>query len=347
MKAVVCYGNGLVKHEEYETPQVKPGTVKVAVKAAGICGSDIPRAMENGAHSYPIVLGHEFAGIVEEVGQGVKSLQVGDHVAGVPLVPCHQCVDCLNGNYALCKNYSFIGSRQQGAFADYVVIPERNGFKISPKINFEQGALFEPSTVSLHALRLADYQPGGVVAILGGGTMGVFALQWTKILGAKKAVVFGRDKGHLGLSKRLGADAVISTLDEDFMERAQDITDGRGFDYVFEAAGAIQTMYYAFELAGNKSTICFIGTPKENLTFTPSLWENMNRKEFHMTGSWMSYSGDFPGSEWKMTNERFANGQLFFDPEMFYQTFEMKDAQEAFNLFKGNRKVKGRILLKN
>ena len=347
MKAVVCYGNGVVKYEEVPTPPIQPHMVKVAVRAAGICGSDIPRAMAQGAHSYPIILGHEFAGVVAEVGEGVVSVSPGDHVAGVPLIPCFRCENCQKGDYALCKHYSFIGSRQPGAFAEFVLAPQQNVFKLHPQITFEQGALFEPSTVALHALRLVDYQPGGTVAILGSGTIGIFALQWAKILGARKIVVFGRDRQHLTLSQRLGATITISTLDDSFMEQALDFIGGNGFDYVFETAGSVHTMQYAFELAANKARVCFIGTPTEDLCFSPHLWEKMNRKEFLLTGSWMSYSNPFPGQEWKMTEEHFANGQLLFDEAMLFRKIPFAQAADAFHLFETPSTIKGRILLTN
>ena len=148
MKAAVLHANEDIRYEEFPTPETLPGTVKVRVRATGICGSDVPRVLHHGAHFYPVVLGHEFAGDVVEVGEGVETLQVGDTVSGAPLLPCMKCADCQQGNYSLCKHYSFIGSRQQGSFADYVVLPERNAVKYDPSIPYEQAAMFEPSTVA-------------------------------------------------------------------------------------------------------------------------------------------------------------------------------------------------------
>lgn len=347
MKAVVCYGDGIVRYEDVDEPTVSSGTVKICVKACGICGSDIPRAMAHGAHSYPIVLGHEFSGVVIETADDVKTVHVGDHVVGVPLIPCHQCEDCKAGNYSLCSHYSFIGSRCQGAFADYIVVPERNAFVIDKDIPFEQAALFEPSTVSLHALFLNNFKAGGTVAILGGGTMGAFALQWSKIMGAKSVVVFGRDRKHLEFSSRLGADEVISTLDRDFLEKVSTATNGRGFDYIIEAAGSVQTMKYAFEIAAKKAHICFIGTPTEELSFEVKEWEQMNRKELTLTGSWMSYSAGFPGREWIETEKHFSDGSLRYDEGYFFAKYSMKEAEKAFSQYCTPGKVKGRILLTN
>lgn len=347
MKAAVCYGDSVVKYEEVKEPCVRKGEIKVNVKACGICGSDIPRALKNSAHSYPIVLGHECSGVVSETGEGVTGFNIGDKVTVAPLVPCGECEQCQKGNYSLCPNYSFVGSRQQGAMAEYVVVPKENVYKLSDNISFEQGALFEPSTVALHAFYQNNYKPDGYVAILGGGTIGVFALQWAKILGCKKVVVFGRDKKHLELSLKLGADAVISTLDSDFVEQAMNLTDGKGFDYVYETAGSTATIKYSFMLGAKKSHICMVGTPTSELTFSVKEWEQMNRKEFYLTGSWMSYSAPFPGREWEMTEKYFANGQLNFEEEMFFKIFPLSQAQDAFNLFADkNVKVKGRVLLK-
>lgn len=348
MKAVVCYGENIIKYENIEEPNIQADLVKIRIKACGICGSDILRAIGKSAHHYPIVLGHEFCGTVEEVGNNVVHVKQGDIVTVAPLLPCYTCEDCKNGNFSLCSNYSFIGSRQQGAMADKIVVQKENVIKLHKDISYKKGALFEVSTVALHALFQSNYQPNGTVAIIGGGTIGVFMLQWAKILGAKKVVVFGRDKKHLELSKKLGADEIISTLDDNFKELALKSTDNKGFDFVFETAGTVITIKYCLELVKKKGKVCLVGTPTKDMNFTVKEWEQINRKEIFLTGSWMSYSAQFPGKEWEMTKEYFKNGKLKFEDEIFYQILPMKDAQLAFNMFKEDRsKVKGRILLVN
>ena len=229
MKAAVVCANEDVRYMDYEEPTPGPGEVKVKVKASGICGSDIPRVLNHGVHFYPIVLGHEFAGDVVEIGEGVTKVKVGDHVSGAPLKPCMKCDDCQNGNFSLCKHYSFIGSREQGSNADYVVIPEQNAVVYDASIPYEQAAMFEPATVALHGVYQNDYQGGQYVAILGGGTVGMFTMQWTKIFGSKKVVVFDISEARLELAKRLGADEVINTTEEGFMEKAMAITGGKGY----------------------------------------------------------------------------------------------------------------------
>ncbi len=345
MKAAVLYGNQDIRYDDYPMPELAPGCVKVRVRATGICGSDMPRVLHNGAHFYPVVLGHEFAGDVVEVAEDVDTIAVGNTVSGAPLKPCMRCTDCQQGNYALCKHYSFIGSREQGSFAEYVVLPARNAVRYDPAIPYEQAAMFEPSTVALHGVMLNEYRGGGTVAVLGCGTIGIFTMQWAKIYGAKKIVAFDIDEGRLALAKRMGADETVNTRDEGFLKTAMALTDGRGFSYVFETAGNTATMRMAFELAGSKARVCFIGTPHVDLTFTPKQWECMNRKEFRLTGSWMSYSAPFPGEEWALTAHYFATGQLKFDEGFIFRRFPLEKAAEAFALYNDPSQVHGKIML--
>ena len=347
MNAAVVVANEDVRYMDIEEPCVTDGMVKIKVRVSGICGSDVPRVLHNGVHYYPIVLGHEFSGEVVEIGKGVETVKVGDRVTGAPLLPCMICDNCQRGNYALCKHYSFVGSRQNGSNADFVVIPERNAVVFDKSISFEQGAMFEPSTVALHGLLQNDYRGGGTVAILGAGTIGIFALQWARLLGARKVIVFDISNERLALAQKLGADRTFNTLKDGFIADAISAVEGMGFDYVFETAGATATMKIAFKLVATKARVCFIGTPHAELCFLPVEWENMNRKEFKLTGSWMSYSAPFPGIEWKMTAEYYASGKLKFDEGLIGERIPMSKAQEAFARFKTPGAVKGKILLIN
>lgn len=345
MKAGVVHGREDIRYEEVDKPVPGEGQVLIQVKYTGICGSDIPRVNADACHYYPNILGHEFSGVVKEVGDGVTKLTVGDRVAGVPLIPCMKCVDCQKGNYSLCKHYSFIGSREFGSFAEYVLVPESNAVKFEEEVSFEQGAFFEPATVALHGLERVDYKGGKTVAILGGGTIGLFVMQWAKIFGAKKVVVFDIAQERLELARKLGATAGINTLDSDFMQQAKELTEGKGFDYVYETAGNTITMKMAFGLAANKAQVCFVGTPTKELSFGVEEWENMNRKEFTMTGSWMSYSAPFPGHEWEATAHYFKTGDLQFDESFIFKKIPLSEIASAFELFKVPGAVKGKILI--
>ena len=334
-----------IRYEDIKKPEIEPGKVIVKVKYTGICGSDVPRVNGTACHYYPNVLGHEFSGTVDEVGEGVTSVQKGDRVAGIPLVPCMKCEDCQKGNYSLCKHYSFIGSREFGSFAEYVLMPEKNVVKFDDSIAFDQGAFFEPATVALHGLRRVDYKGGKTVAILGGGTIGMMTMQWAKIFGAKSVVVFDILDERLDLAKRLGADHGVNSGKDGFMDEVNEITDGKGFDYVYETAGNTITMKLAFKLAANKAGVCFIGTPTRELSFSVDEWENMNRKEFTLTGSWMSYSAPFPGDEWSLAAYYFKTGQLKFDESFIFKKIPLSQIADAFEMFKTPGTVKGKILI--
>jgi len=347
MKAAVLHAKGDIRFDDWPTPSLGEGDVLIKIRATGICGSDIPRVQGDAAHKYPIVLGHEFSGEVVEIGANVSSVKPGDRVTGAPLIPCFKCEDCQRGNYSQCKHYSFVGSRQQGSYAEYLSLPERHVVRFDSSISFEQGAFFEPSTVSLHGLKVADFRGGEDVAILGGGTIGLFTAQWARIMGAKRVVVFDIDDERLALARKLGVDLTVNTRNPDFTEQVAQITGKRGFGFVFETAGVDITMKLAFELAGNKASVCFVGTPTKDLTFTPKLWENMNRKEFKLTGSWMSYSAPFPGPEWQLTAHYFASGALRFDDSLVFKRFPLAQVAEAFDLYRIPGAVKGKVLLMN
>ena len=336
MKAAVLYANEDIRYGDYKEAVIDPDSVIIKVRAAGICGSDVPRVLYGGSHYYPNVLGHEFSGEIVEIGENVKNLKIGDRTAGAPLIPCMKCDDCQKGRYALCRHYDFIGSRRQGAFAEYVKIPAVNAVKFDDGMSYEQGAFFEPSTVALHGLRANNYGGGRRAAVLGGGTIGAFVVQWAKIFGAADVTVFDISEERLELCRSLGADYTVNT------ERTP-LSNDR-YDYIFETAGSVETMLSAFELAAPGANVCFIGTPTENLVFTPKLFENMNRKEFNLTGSWMSYSAPFPGEEWRLTAHYFKTGQLKFPDALIFKRFSLSECGEAFGLYKTPGKVKGKIL---
>lgn len=345
MKAAVLYGDGDLRYADWPDPRPGREEVVVRVAASGICGSDVPRVLRGGAHFYPIVLGHEFSGKVVETGPGVTRLHVGDRIAGVPLVPCMSCAACDKGDYSLCRDYSFIGSRRQGSFAEYVALPERNAILIADNVTFEQAALFEPSTVALHGLLHSGFRGGGDAAVVGGGTVGLFAAQWARLLGARRVVVCDLDENRLALAKRCGVDGTVNTAGSDFAGRAEALTKGRGFSRIFEAAGSPEALRLAFRLAADHAQICCIGTPGREVVFSAEEWEQMNRREFTVTGSWMSYSAPFPGREWEMTADYLARGKLVIDRGMIFRRFSLSDAAQAFGLYRTPGLVKGKILL--
>ena len=346
MKAAILMGDQDIRFAEMAEPETRPGTVKVRVRACGICGSDVPRVLHGGAHFYPVVLGHEFAGDVVEIGEGVTNVKVGDRVSCAPLVPCRSCADCQRGNFSLCRKYSFIGSREQGGMAECVVMPEANAVKYGGDVSYETAAMFEPSTVALHGLLLNGGVSGSDVAVVGCGTIGIFAIQWAKLLGARRIAAFDIAQDRMDFALRMGADVAFDTREADFDGRASSTTlSGAGFAAVFDVSGCEATIHAAFRLAANRARVCVIGTPVKEVSFSKQTWELMNRKEFLLTGSWMSYSAPFPGREWQMVSDYATSGRFAFDPQLIFLKYPLSRVAEAFNLFRNPSQVHGKVML--
>lgn len=343
MKAAVLYGQKDIRVESIGTPQINENEVLIEVKATGICGSDIPRVLGTASHYFPNVFGHEFSGIVSQLGKDVTHVKLGDKVSCAPLKPCHQCEDCLSGNHALCKHYSFIGSREYGAWAEFVKAPGVNVVKLPEEITFVQGAFLEPLTVALHGLLLMDFKPMSTVAITGVGTIGLLTLQGAKLMGAKEITVFDVDDGRLAAAKELGATHTINTLTEDVESKVKSITGGKGFEMVLETAGVPVTEMLCLSIAGNKGSVMFIGTPHEAFTIQPKQFEYINRKELMVRGSWMSYSAPFPGKEWTLGAHYLGTGQVKVE-QLIDRIIPLEDIWSAFLDIEA-RKVSGKVIM--
>lgn len=318
MKAAVLHGREDLRYEDIPRPVAGPSEVLIDVKATGVCGSDVPRVFSDAAHFYPLILGHEFSGVVAEVGPGVDTSRLGQHVAVAPLIPCHECDACSVGRFSQCRKYRFIGSSLNGALAEYVVVPERNLVPLGPSLSFVQGALVEPSSVALHAIRVAQFRPGLDVAVMGAGMIGNFTAQWAKLWGARTVTAIDVNAHRLEVAKEVGATHVINASEEDLKCRAQEITEGRGFGWVFETAGQNITQRQALELAGVGGAVTLIGTSHRDLSFPAATFECLNRKELTLSAAWMSYSAPFPGMEWFQTVKYMEEGRLLTPPSLLH-----------------------------
>ena len=344
MKAAVLYGDRDIRYEDIENPRIGEKDILVKVKATGICGSDMPRVLGEGAHYYPIVLGHEFSGEVVEIGKDVDNIRIGDVISGAPLIPCHKCVDCVRGNFSQCKHYSFIGSRVFGSWAEYVKMPAINGVKLPEGVSFVEGAFMEPITVALHGLFLMDFKGGYDVAIIGMGTIGLLTLQCAKVLGARNIYAFDIDDERLEVAKELGAYACINTSHKSFLEEVWDKTKGYGFEQVVETAGVEFTEKLSLEVASSKGNVMFIGTPSKPITLEPREFEHINRKELTVRGSWMSYSAPFPGREWELAAYYLKNKKIVVD-RLIHKKMPLEEISKAFEELAIPGKVKGKIIL--
>ena len=345
MKAAVLEAMRVMTCKEVPVPVPASDEVLVEVAYCGVCGSDVPRFLDGAVHSFPLVLGHEFSGTVAAVGGGADEGLVGKRVAGIPLVPCMSCPDCEAGNYSLCKQYSFIGSRRSGAYAQYVAVPQANVYPIGDDVGFLQAAFFEPATVAQHAINLVSPKSGATAVVAGCGTIGIFTAQILQDMGLQ-VTALGRRRSRLDTAIGAGVRFVADTSIEGWDEALKASLPKGGFDYVFDTSGRSVLMVKSLDLAANKATVCMIGTPKSPMQLTVREWENINRKELVLTGGWMSYSSPFPGSEWDDVAERFARGVLKVTDEMIDTICTLEEIPDGMMKFASSNSVSGKMLVK-
>jgi len=230
VKTALGYGN--VEIQNIDEPEPGPEQVKVLVKAAGICGTDIHIFKNEYPNNPPVVLGHEFSGEVVECGEGVQSCKVGDKIsARTYMVTCGHCIYCNTGRDNLCLERVSIGSGENGAFAKYIIVPEKNIFHLPSNISYAAGALSEPLSCCIHAvLEMTQVSVGEMVLITGPGPMGLISTQLAKISGGYVVVVGTiADKERLELAKKLGADKIMLDTEVRELTRKKD-------KYIFDVA---------------------------------------------------------------------------------------------------------------
>lgn len=312
---------------EIEKPKARTGNVVIKVAYCGICGSDIPRYFKGGVHSFPQILGHEFSGIVDEVGENVTSVHVGDRVAVAPLIPCGKCNLCQSGEPAMCPNYSFIGSRQSGAMADFVEVPERNCIKIPDNLSLKEAALLEPLAVAIHGVDRVNIHSGAKVMILGAGTIGFLTLLTLRAKGVGEIIVVDLNQRKLDLAKEIGADVIINPLNISLKDY---FSTHELPEIVYETAGSSITQAQAIEFTRIKGNVVFVGTSTKEVVLKSEVFEKILRHELNITGSWMSYSTPFPGYEWKAGLRYMATKEIDVTP-LITGEFRLEDKEIPFN----------------
>ncbi|RJQ57494.1 MAG: hypothetical protein C4530_12460 [Desulfobacteraceae bacterium] len=267
MRALVKYEKSEGKVGIRNVPEPTPGTgeVQVQLKAAGLCYSDIAiihnRYIGRKPVPIPLVLGHEGAGIVSAVGEGVKNLSPGDHVGIAPLRGCGACRDCRSGNENMCLDWHHIGITCNGTFAEYVCVSANKAHRIPEDISFIDAACLEPIGLTVRTLETVRPLVGDTVAVIGPGSLGFFHLQAFKASGAGKIIVIGRGHHHerFQMAAELGADHGIYGTAEDIARQVLEITDGKGADIVVETANTPEAASLAIEVAGNRGRIALFG----------------------------------------------------------------------------------------
>lgn len=270
MKAAVFYGRHDIRVEEAAMPQVGEKDVLIRVKACGICGTDVHiYEGDKGAADTtpPCILGHEFAGVVEQTGALVTTVRVGDRVCVDPNQLCHECDYCREGIGHFCEKMIGIGTTTNGGFAEFCAVKESQVYQLGDAISFEEGAMTEPVACCLHGMDMCEIHPASVVAVIGGGMIGQLMIQLAKLSGARKVILIEPilEKRKIGL--QIGADIVIDPLEEDAAEMLcrQGI---HRIHTVIECVGKPATIEQAIRLAGKKSVVMMFGLTKPDETIS-------------------------------------------------------------------------------
>ena len=262
MKAAVFYGKGDIRVEEnFPTPDIKENEVLIRVKACGVCGTDTH--IFSGAQGAtdcnpPVILGHEFSGVVEKTGSAVKRVQVGQHVTVNPNISCEACAQCRRGNPHFCDKMAATGVNYNGGFAEYCVVLEKQVFILPDNVPFEEAAMCEPVACCLHGIDLSQIQCGDTVMIVGGGTIGMIMLQLAQMSGATRLVMLETNEKRFALAKKLGADIVLNPL-KDNVSQALNAHGCENIRVVIECVGRPETVQYAIEYAGKAATVMIFG----------------------------------------------------------------------------------------
>lgn len=305
MRAAVLHAPGDIRIEDIARPTITgPGQVLLHVQACGVCGSDIGRMMVKGAHRLPLVCGHEFSGTIVDASDDVDNLAVGDLVTVPPLIPCNKCDRCLEGQFSLCQDYDYFGSRCDGAYTELVISPATNVLKVPAGVDPVAAAMTDPAAIALHALRKTKLTIGSRVAVVGAGPIGLFAIQFARIAGAKSIIALDVSDEKLAMAKTAGAEAVFFD-DVAALEQYPE-----GFDVVFESAGVPAAENASVRLCAPQGDAVFVGIPLVDVPLTNANYAHFLRQEVSLHGSWNSFSAPWPGSEWTDTLAFFASGAL-------------------------------------
>lgn len=331
MKALRCYGGKDMRLEDAREPDPDPGEVKIKVKWCGICGSDIQehefgpllipvKTPHPGTGKIaPITGGHEFSGQVVKVGSGVTDFNVGDRVTVRPTIPCYKCHYCKQGRHIQCVVLGIIGGAADGAFAEYVVVPADNVYKLPDGVTYEAGAFVEPLAVGIHAVNRSRMKLGDTVAVIGAGPIGLLTMQAAIAAGAGKVIVFEMLPQRIKLAKELGATAVVNVKEGDPGKAIAEFTEGRRAEVAFECAGPCEALRMAETLVGRGGTIAEVGQMIGSCDFP---FHSLFMREKTIITS-QGYAGEFPAAI-----SFLATGRVKCDPLMISAKIKLVDIME-------------------
>jgi L-iditol 2-dehydrogenase len=296
MKSLLLTEYNHLEITDMPRPNAGPGEVLVHVEACGICGSDVHGLDgSTGRRIPPIVMGHEAAGTVEAVGESVTRFAKGDRVTFDSTVYCGECLYCKSGQINLCDNREVIGVsegnyRRHGAFAEYVVIPDRIMYPLPADFPFEEAAMLEAVSVAMHGVKVSPIVGGETALVIGAGMIGLLTLQAAKAAGCARVFISDVDESRLNLARQIGADEILHCSGAELLTEIKRLTNGRGVDVALEAVGLNQTVTSAIDCARKGGTVTLIGNVSPEVTLP---LQKVVVKQLKLQGSCAS-SGEYP-----------------------------------------------------
>lgn len=321
---------------------VRKGDVLLKVAACGICGSDIYRGFYNGAYHYPLVMGHEFSGMVCE-GSASGTFKNGDNVVVFPLIPCRKCKPCQTGDYAQCTDYNYFGSRCDGGFEEYLRVPEANLFKIPPHVDILHAAMTEPAAVALHGVRKMHITAGDTGVVFGGGPIGNLAAQWLKIHGCASVILVDIDETKLAVARKMNFETVNSSM-EDAVKKILQLTNGEGAAHVVEAVGLPITFLQSIQATARFGEVLFMGNIHGTFSIGEKDFSDILRKELKIYGTWNSKIVPTGADDWS-TVLKYMDKELQVAP-LITDTPSLEEGPAIFDSILHRRKFHNKAIFK-
>lgn len=289
MKSAVFYRKHDLRVENSPMPKVGPEDILIQVKACGICGTDVHiYEGDKGAAEVtpPTILGHEFSGVIAEVGSNVTKYKVGDRVCIDPNCYCGKCDFCRNGIAHYCTDMIGYGTTVNGGFAEYCSVNQRQVYKLGDNTTFEQGAMTEPVACCLHGMDMCNIHPGSNVVVIGGGMIGLLMLQLSKLAGAARVALLEPVESKRVVAKKLGADILIDPINENVEEELKK-AGMTWVNTVIECVGKTATIQQAIDIVGNKGTVMMFGLTKPDDTIAVKPFQ-IFQKEIELKSSFIN-----------------------------------------------------------
>jgi|Deesub1362A_J573_1020465.scaffolds.fasta_scaffold00394_3 2-desacetyl-2-hydroxyethyl bacteriochlorophyllide A dehydrogenase len=337
MKALVKYeeGPGNIEIRNVKIPSIEDHEVLVKVKAAGFCGTDMEIYRWDFKTKIPVIMGHEGAGEVVEVGGAVSEIHVGDRVAlETSKIICGRCDYCRVGRYNLCAERRGLGYGTDGTFAEYVKTIGDKVHRIPENISYEEAAILEPLSVATRAvIQIANVKAGDTITISGPGPIGLFVLQVVKAAGASKIIMVGRkNQSRLKLAEKLGATHVLRSGHDDVLSFIKEITDGKGTDLFFECSGNVLAFQNLLPTVKKGGQIILVGLYPEEVEFGLN---TIVMNELELKGTWTS--GVF--TDWARTIALVEEGRVKMTPLISHR-FPLENWEEVINLMEKGACIK-------